>query len=608
MNMKSIAGIIGVVGAIFTAAILGGCEKKSSGSQKKNGIFQTINDPITREQTLYVGGFQWGPPASFNPLAISPAWPVTGNMNLIYEALFGYDQLDGTLKGILGESFNLEGTVLDVVLNKKASWDDGVAVTADDVVYSYELHKKYATHFSNTWNFITDIKKIDPQHIQFILSSENRNPLVLRDIIASVQVLPQHVFGPLEKKAFDEVAAEAGTAPSNADVLMKIREFKNDSLPVGSGPYTLRSYTDNDITLQRIDSYWGNVLHEDISPAPKFIIHRAFESNDKFNQALREGELDISQTFCPKIWEDTAYGVGTWYDHEPYYIPGIIPALLMSVTKKPFSDVAFRVACAHAIDYNKIRTQAMYGYSPELKPGLIVPFGSEKEFFSDEDAAKFGKLYDPKKAKALLKAAGYTWDKSGMLNLRNGKGEPLTFFASCPAGWTDWEATIKIAVEGMRAIGINVKEQFVEYPVWDSNLKNGLFDFTMKTPLPEQSPSLPWSRFDQVMSSHNLVPVGEVMYLNEGRYQNSTADSLLQLIPEHTATVEIKNAYRALNRLFMDEMPIIPLMYRPWFFYQFSTKYWSNFPTEKNPYAPPQCLMVGAGVRGLWGIKPRTVN
>jgi peptide/nickel transport system substrate-binding protein len=53
----------------------------------------------------------------------------------------------------------------------------------------------------------------------------------------------------------------------------------------------------------------------------------------------------------------------------------------------------------------------------------------------------------------------------------------------------------------------------------------------------------------------------------------------------------------------MEEMPIIPLMYRPWLFYQFSTKHWSNFPTESNPYAPPQCLMVGAGITALWGIK-----
>jgi len=595
-----------IVAAVVAIAVLSGCQGQK-GSTTQKGI-SPENDTITREQTLYVGGFQWGPPSSFNPLAISPAWPITGNVNLLYEALFGFDLLDGSLKGVLGESFRIEGDTLEVVLNKAAKWNNGDKVTVDDVVFSYELHKKYTTHFSNTWNFITDIRKKDETHVVFLLSSVNRNLLVLRDIIASVQIVPQKIIGALEKKAFDDVAAEAGTAPSNSDVLSKIREFTNDQNPVGSGPYTLKSYSSSDIVLRRVDSYWGNALHGGNMPAPKFIVHRAFESNDKFNQALRSGELDISQTFCPKIWEDSVNGVGTWFDHEPYYIPGIIPALLMSVTKKPFSDVAFRQAVAHAIDYEKIRTEAMYGYSPALQPGLIVPFGSEKAFFSQTDAATFGKLFDPAKSKELLKSAGYTWDKSGMLNLKNSKGELVTLYASCPAGWTDWEATIKIAVEGMRAIGINVKEQFLEYPVWDSNLKNGLFDFTMKTPLPEQAPSLPWSRFDQVMSSHNLLPVGEVMFLNEGRYQNAKADLLLKKIPALTDAGQAANAYRELNQLFMNEMPIIPLMYRPWFFYQFSTKYWTNFPTEKNPYAPPQCLMVGAGVRGLWGIKSNVSN
>lgn len=600
--MKS--GFFKQFGLGILASLLLGTLSNCGTGEKKAEVPPSLGGPIPRSQTLYVGGFQWGPPSSFNPIAISPAWPITGNMNLVYEALFGYDLRDGSLQGILGKSWTLSGEVLTVELQPDARWHNGEKVTPEDVVYSYELHKKYSTHFSNTWNFVTAVTASGSSGVQFVLSKENRNPLVLRDIIASVQILPQKVFGALEKESFDKVAAEAGTAPSNADVLNKIREFKNDVKPVGSGPFTIEKYSDTDIVLSRVENYWGDALRGGKVAAPKYIVHRAFGSNDQFSEALYNGDLDISQTFCAKIWEHFPQGVGTWYDKEPYYIPGIVPALLMSVTKKPFSDVNFRRAVAHAIDYKKISTDAMYGYAPELKPGLIVPFGSEKEFFSEEDAAKFGTLYNPEEAKAILKKAGYAWDAQGMLKLTNAKGEPITLFATCPAGWSDWEATIKIAVEGMRAIGINVREQFVEYPVWDANLKNGLFDFTMKTPLPEQAPSLPWSRFDQVMSSHNLLPVGEVMFRNEGRYQNKKADKLLKEIPELTDPEKIKAAYREINQLFMDEMPIIPLMYRPWFFYQFSTKYWTNFPTEKNPYAPPQCLMVGAGVSGLWGIFP----
>ncbi len=561
-----------------------------------------IPDSFPRAQTLYIGGFQWGPATSFNPLAVTPAWPMTGNMNLVYEALFGYDLLDGSLRGIIGKEYSIRKGVMIVTLRENVRWHTGEPLTADDVVYTFNLHRKYSTTFSSAWNYITSVNLIDDSHVEFILNKENENPLVARDIIASVQILPRKIFEPLEKEAFEKAAAEGGTAPTNADVLEKIREFKNDFRPVGSGPYTLQNYNNERIVLKRVENYWGNSLYGGQPPAPLYIIHRAYESNDKFNLALEEGELDLSQTFCPKIWEKFGKGVGTWYDKEPYYIPGIIPALLMSVTKAPFNDVNFRRAVAHSIDYEKIRNEALYGYSPPLQPGLIVPFGTEKEFFSADDIAAFGKLYDPEKARRILKKAGYKWGPDGMLQLLNSKGEPITLYATCPRGWTDWEATIKIAVEGMRAIGINVREKFLDYSEWDESIKTGMFDFSMKTPLPEQSASLPWSRFEQVMSSKNLLPVGEVMYRNEGRYSNSRADSLLAVIPKISDQKRLKEAYREINRLFMNEMPIIPLMYRPWLFYQFSTKYWRNFPDEKNPYAPPQCLMVGAGVRGLWGI------
>ena len=591
------------ISVIIFSTFLFGC----GGGKATDDVAAPVAEIImTRANTLYVGGFQWGPPVSFNPLAITPAWPVTGNVNLVYEALFGYDLLDGKLKGIIGESYAIEDSVLTITLNASARWQNGEPLTSGDVIYSYGLHKKYNTHFSHIWNVITSIEATGPTEVQCILSAENYNPLMVRDIIASVQILPKNLFEQLEKKAFEAVAQEAGAAPGNADVLDRIREFKNDKEPVGSGPYTLKSYTDDMITLKRVADYWGNSRYEGAQPAPAFIVHKAYASNDEFNAALEAGDLDISQTFCAEIWKKFPSGVGTWFDKEPYYIPGIIPALLMSVTKKPFSDVAFRRAAAHAIDYDKIRREAMYGYAPRLRPGIIVPFGAEKSFFSKEDAKAFGTLYDPEKARAILKKAGYRWNKSGMIDIKKPNGDPVVLYATCPKGWTDWEATINIAVEGMRAIGINVEAKFIEYPEWDGNLKNGLFDFTMKTPLPEQAASLPWSRFDQIVSSQNMLPVGEVMYRNEGRYRNEKADKLLATIPKLKDPAKLKNAYHEFNRLFMNEMPVIPLMYRPWFFYQFSTKHWTNFPTDNNPYAPPQCLMVGAGVRALWGIKPVT--
>ena len=120
---------------------------------------------------------------------------------------------------------------------------------------------------------------------------------------------------------------------------------------------------------------------------------------------------------------------------------------MMGLSRPPIQDVNFRRAIIHGIDYESIRHNAVYGYTPELKPGIILPFGAEKVFFSQKDAQEFGKLYDPQKSKLILKKAGYSWGSDGMLIDPSGK-KIRTLFATCPAGWTDWESTIKIVVDG----------------------------------------------------------------------------------------------------------------------------------------------------------------
>ena len=156
----------------FIFCLVVGCSDSRKG--KKQIDTSSVLASLPRTQTLYVGGFQWGPPVSFNPLAITPSWPVTGNMNLIYEALFGYDLLDGSLKGIIGKSYVIHDSVMEIALHENARWHNGDPVTADDVLYSFSLHKKYATNFSASWTYIANIKKIDDHLVEFLLSTEKK--------------------------------------------------------------------------------------------------------------------------------------------------------------------------------------------------------------------------------------------------------------------------------------------------------------------------------------------------------------------------------------------------------------------------------------------------
>src|SRR4029450_7706141 len=63
--------------------------------------------------TLFVAGFQWGPPSSFNPLAAQPDWPTNvqaGNQSqFIYETLVRFNLLGGSLSPGLAQALSEPG-------------------------------------------------------------------------------------------------------------------------------------------------------------------------------------------------------------------------------------------------------------------------------------------------------------------------------------------------------------------------------------------------------------------------------------------------------------------------------------------------------------------
>ena len=63
----------------------------------------------------------------------------------------------------------------------------------------------------------------------------------------------------------------------------------------------------------------------------------------------------------------------------------------------------------------------------------------------------------------------------------------------------------------------------------------------------------------------------------------------------------LRSAYAELDRIYRANIPVVPLMYRPFQFYEFNASNWENFPTEENPYAPP--MWGGAGIQWLFKIK-----
>ncbi|HOQ68189.1 MAG TPA: ABC transporter substrate-binding protein, partial [Candidatus Atribacteria bacterium] len=169
-------------------------------------------------------------------------------------------------------------------------------------------------------------------------------------------------------------------------------------------------------------------------------------------------------------------------------------------------------------------------------------------------------------------------------------------------GWTDWNAALEILAQSAKAVGIDIETSFPDAPVATDKRQTGNFDMTMHTPS-DPSPAQPWLNFQIVLYSKGVPEYGKIAYGNFGRYKNERVDELIDLIPTVTDEEELQKLYDELDSLYRQDVPIIPLMYRPWVFYEYNETYWKGFPNADNPYAPGMPAL-GAGIEILWHIEP----
>ena len=601
IGLKSIARtalVLSATGALF------GC-----GSSSQDEL---ASGSLPRQETLYLSGQQNDAPGTFNPLAESwmTTWPVSGRFNLMYEPLLTYNSLTGEIESLLGSLVSRNNDSIVVDLNPAAKWSDGEKVTSRDVKFIYTMGSINTSEQISAIH--VDTVKSEPagavERIAFLVNKKQRNnPLSVLDLLQAIRIVPAHVFEPLIEKlgSKDEV-----------------KKLPMDQNPVVSGPYALRSADPNKIILERRDDYWGNAaLHNGQLPAPKYIVHPIYKNNEHNTIAMRSGNLDASQSYIPRINRKASAGVHTWLNEPPYFLPGAMPMLIINTMKEPLNDKRFRRALATAIDYMALRKFAVSDYTDQIKPGLIMPTALEGKYISDEDLAKYGvklTITDEKErvetVKQMLSEAGYksVWNDDGTLDhMENAKGEKIpTMYITSPNGWTDWEAMVTIAVEGMRKAGIDIREGFVDGGSYWPAMGLGNFDLIMHKPVADVTPSLPWSRFNEIMASRDWQPLGAWAGVNIGRYNQPgtegfrpEVDKLLNAIPLMKNADSIATAYRELNRIFMEDQPSIPLVYLPEQFYEFSDRVWTNWPTAENPYAPAQLPWVASGTKTLWNLK-----
>ena len=541
-----------------------------------------VNVPQTlpRDQTLYITGLQAGNPTSFNPLNSNAAWPASGNHLLTYETLFAYNQITGALDPLLAKSyeFSTDSITLTITLQDDTMWQDGQPLTTADVIYTYELAQSQPVNYSGLFDTITEIKSTGDRTLQITLNDTNPNPGLVKNFLATIKILPMHIWQPREAQCSLPECVETN--------------------PVGSGPYTLINFSPEKITLFRNDNYWGKPVFG--LPKPKYVVHSILLSSEANELALLNGEVDLSQSYLPELWGNENLPVGTWYEQPPYQFPGSIPILIINVHKPGLDNPLVRRAVAYSINYRAISEAIWFDTTP-VSSSLILPVGPESALFNSAQIAQYGWIYNPSEAEDILvNQLGAVKGLDGIYvlpgNIRLGPWSVGT-----PNGWSDWQTAVNSVVQNGIAAGFDLQADFPEFGEIYPELQMGDFDMILWWISGSEAAS-PWTRFRDMLDDRGVPPIGESASRNYGRFSNPAVASLLDQAGEAANPVAVKDIYDQLDKIFMDNAPGIPLMYRPQDFYAFNTSHWLGFPTAADPSAPP--MFSGAGVEILYKITP----
>jgi peptide/nickel transport system substrate-binding protein len=570
-------------------------------------------EQLPRSETLYFNGQQWGPVVGWNPYSTSMnnALAIAQQDNarvIMFETPYLYNMLDGKQYPLLADGdyvWNDAHTEITFKIQAAAKWSDGTAVTADDVAYTWDTHIKYSTNTGNNYkDYIDSITAVDAQTVlvkaKLDADGKTVNPLQVIAYLSGNYVIQKAWTQTLEARAGGD--ATALLADTAEDV-------------VWSGPYHKFFADDTKVVYVRDDNYWG----QDASmwgklPAPKYLAHTIFKDNAAGSIALAQGEVDVSQQFNSNIqvlWLNYGLPVSTYLPEAPYGIGASLPTAFYNLKSPGLDQVAVRKAIAMAVDYPTIIANAMTNQSAtfdQVPRSLMNPTAGEQALY---DHAAVADLQwagnDIAGAIKLLDDAGIK-DTNGDGN-REYNGTELHYVATCPFGWSDWQAAIEVVAAAGKKIGIDITTNFPEWSVYqvdvtasDKDLKAGYDIFMMWSD--GAGPTQPWGRIRHLLSSE-FVGMANNWNGNWGGYSNPAVDELIKAIPAETDAAKLKADYTELVKIYLTDVPSFTLMYRPQSFHAVNESVWTGFPHEGDgttPPVPPLDLTDGWSVAGLYNL------
>jgi peptide/nickel transport system substrate-binding protein len=541
--MRRIKILVVLFAACLLAAACGGGSSGGGGGGSSSGGGGS-NSTLTIDNE---SGSLWT--CNFNPFNLSD---ISYGLGPVYEPLMFVNTLQSAkTTPWLASAFAWSNgnKTLTFTIRSGVKWSDGKPMSAADVVFTFNLLKKFkALDLNAVWSVLSSVSQKGSD--QVVMQFKQPAVTYFYYIADQIGIVPQHIWSTI---------ANPVKYP--------------DTNPVGTGAYVVKPCTPQNITYKANPHYWQPGL-----PKVKTINYPAFTSNDTANTYLANGQAQWGSQFIPSIQK---FYLSKSPNYHYWFPPVANVTLFINLTNPILKNVAVRQAMAYAINRQQASTIGEYGYEPPSnQTGIVTPTFSSWQ--DTAQAAKFGNAYayNPAKAISILKAAGYTKGSDGIMQKN---GQKLSFSVTNNGGFSDWVAAVNVIQQNLKAVGIQVTPKNLAAPAYQAAMYNGNYELGYYA---ETGGPTPYYELRQWLFSGNSAPIGQPAGSNFERYSNPQTDALINAYPKTTSTAEQHSIVSKLQQVMLQEVPVIPITEQvDWF--QYDTGSFSGWVTKENPYAQP---------------------
>jgi peptide/nickel transport system substrate-binding protein len=359
-------------------------------------------------------------------------------------------------------------------LRKGAKFSDGHPITAEDVLFSFQIYYDKVLHPSAQDLLIMGGKPFEvtaPDSHTIVIKTPAPNASLV-DMAANVRIMPKHVLEEAYKKGDYAAAYNVGTPPDQI---------------VTSGPWRIAQYVPGEKTvLARNPYFFGVDKDKKRLPYLDEIVFLIVPDLDAADLKFRAGELHGLDDVKPENYnwyEDnqqknnfTLHDLGPdlntnhfWFNLNRVQKP--TPGKKMGdpfvdpVKYAWFNDPIFRRAVSMAIDRDAMIPSVFYGEA--VKNWAIATPGNK--VWHTPDLLKYD--YNPGEAKKLL--AGMGWkDGNGDGIIEDARGNPVTFSLKTNSSNTTRIAMMNFIKADLAKVGINLITSPVDFNTLITNLRS----------------------------------------------------------------------------------------------------------------------------------------